>query len=148
MGPLDCCRYPSFAEILAYLDGTGDAYVVRGGKIFTERSIAQIVAACAVDPPAISGLTPDPLIIGTPATVNGSRFRPQEGTLWIGDNASFGSCVVKVAQPVSSWNNSQVGISSVTQGGLPGSPTQVYVFVETVCGAVNAVGYPTTLTVL
>lgn len=144
-GPLDCCRYVTLQELAVYLSGIGAAYTFRGGMLFTERSVAQLLNACAVDPPGLSSCNPDPLQIGVGATVSGVRFRSAGGELWLADDPTWGSAVVKVEQSAPVWNATTIVCPSITQGALPVSPQHVYVFVVTQCGQMNAVGFETEL---
>lgn len=139
----DCCKYGTLEELYNAMQAAGHACTFRGGKVYVEQTVAQLVTACAVAAPTVTGVNPDPLNDGGIFTTGGTGFQAAGGELWLADAATWAGSVVKVEQTTSAWGDTSVTVPSLNRGGLPLDPAHVYVYVYTRCGQRNAVGFET-----
>lgn len=139
----ECCGLYTVAELAAMCGAAGYPYIVIGGEVFMEISSGQLATACAVSPPDVDQMDSADLVNGEAREVLVDYSGAREGEVWVGDNATWGSCVELVEQTVTAWIEGQVNITCV-DGTFVDGPYVAYLFVQSACGARNAVGFPVT----
>ena len=140
----ECCAAQSTAALVAGAVAAGYPYIFRGGRLFIDATEEQITALCAGVLPIPTSFSADPMIIGTANDCLGTLFGASAGTFWLTDHAVWGSEAVKVEQTIGLWEVDAIDFD-VVQDGLPTTPTKIYGYVETLCGAVNAAGLEGTI---
>jgi hypothetical protein len=140
----ECCSLQSEAAIVAGCVAAGYAYIYRAGRLWIGADVAQMLALCQGVLPIPASFSADPMTVGAAYDCVGTLFGAVEGTFWLTDDGTWGSEGVKVGQTIGLWEVDNIDFD-VVKGGLPVSPTKIYGYVETLCGAVNAAGLEGTI---
>lgn len=140
----DCCLFPTVTALAVRLGELGIPATLRAGQLFFEQTDAALLTMCSGVDPVPTGSNPDPLENGVAGEVTGTDFGASEGRVLLGNASTHAASSIVVEQTVLVWTDTDVDFTAV-QGGLPGDPVAVWIFVENACGRISSTGKATTI---
>lgn len=138
----DCARYPNLNDLMLAEYAAGRGATIRGGRCLCRATVEQLASQCAIPYPEISNVQPVPGKKSQPFEAAGVNFGASQGTVYIGDTATWSTCVLKTPVTLYAyWNDAAIGAY------LPSIPPwgNVWVYVHRADGYYNENGYAYTI---